>query len=156
MTPRPDGISVTQNEFDGTIQYQATFSDRDHPENSQLRTLDYNLSISPAIQQYSSVPSCLQNGHYLIYDLKLDSAREEISVNTSSVADERDAGSYDAALDESISVNDHLKNSFLDGDVIRLESQNKVENRDQSSITYNRAFSQEKSTTTIELNRLDN
>ena len=58
LAPRPQNISVTQNEFDGTIQYQATFSDKDYPANSQLRDLNYNLSIVPALQQYSSVPSC--------------------------------------------------------------------------------------------------
>ena len=156
LAPRPQNISVSQNEFDGTIQYQATFSDRDYPANSQLRDLNYNLSIVPALQQYSSVPSCLENGHYLIYDLKLASKRETIAVNTAATADERDEGSYDAARDEAKLVSNHLKNSFLDGDVIRLDSQNKVENREQSSITYNRGFSQEKAVTTIELNRLDN
>lgn len=156
LAPRPQSISVSQNQFDGSIQYQATFSDRDYPANSQLRDLNYNLSIVPALQQYSSVPSCLQNGHYLIYDLKLASKRETVSVNTAATADERDENSYDAARDEAKSVNDHLKNSFLDGDVVRLDSQNNVENREQSSITYNRGFSQEKAATTIELNRLDN
>jgi hypothetical protein len=156
LAPRPQNISVTQNEFDGTIQYQATFSDQDFPENSQLRTLNYSLSIVPAIQQYSSVPSCFKNGHYLIYDLKLASRRETITVNTSAVADERDETSYDAAREEARLVSNYLKDSFLDGDVIRLDNQNKVENKEQSSITYNRSFSQEKATTTIELNRLDN
>tara|TARA_R110000751_G_scaffold73100_2_gene148029 strand:+ start:16358 stop:18166 length:1809 start_codon:yes stop_codon:yes gene_type:complete len=156
LAPRPHSISVTQNEFDGSIQYQASFSDKDYPENSQLRDLSYNLSIVPSTQQYKSVPSCLENGHYLVYDLNLTSKREAVTINTSATADERDEASYVAARGEAKSINDILKNSFLDGDVIRLESQNKVENRDQSSITYNRGFSQEKGITTIKLDRLDN
>ena len=43
----------------------------------------------------------------------------------------------------------------LDGEVKRLDSQNKIENKDTSSITYSRSFSQEKSVNTLELNRLD-
>ena len=101
------------------------------------------------------MPSCLQNGHYLIYDLKLNSKRELLTVNTGAVADDRTEDSFSSAETEVISVNDFIKDSFLDGAVKRLDSENKVENKDTSSITYNRTFSQQKNINTIELNRLD-
>lgn len=155
LSPRPGSISVSQNIFEGTIQYSATFSDKDFPENSKLRELGYSVSISPSIQQYATVPSCLQNGHSLIYDLNLESKREQISVDTNGIADDRSVESFSLARDEVDSVNDHLKDAFLDGSVKRLESENKVENVDQSAITLNKAFSQEKTVNLIELDRLN-
>lgn len=155
LSPRPGSITVSQNIFEGTIQYSATFSDKDFPENSKLRELGYSVSIVPSIQQYATVPSCLENGHYLIYDLNLASKREQISIDTNGVADDRSTESFSLARAEVDNVNDHLKDVFLDGGVKRLESQNKIENIDQSAITLNKAFSQEKLVNIIELNRLN-
>jgi len=156
LTPRPSSVSVSQDTFNGTISYSATFSDRDFPENSKLRLLDYSVNITPPNQEYRSVPSCLKNGHYLLYDLKLVSKREEIGINTSATSDDRfTQANFSSAEAEVVAINDFLKDAILDGEVIRLDAENKVENRDQSHITYNRSFSQEKAVTTIELNRPD-
>jgi len=155
LAPRPTSISVSKDDFNGTINYSAEFTDKDFPENSKLRDLNYSVAVSPAMQMYTSVPSCLQNGHYLVYDMKLNTKREGIEVGTTAIADDRDETSFSEAETEIVSVNDYLKDSFLDGNIKRLESQNKVENKDTSSITYSRAFSQEKNVNTVELNRLD-
>tara|TARA_Y100001938_G_C8096964_1_gene438769 strand:+ start:2265 stop:4067 length:1803 start_codon:yes stop_codon:yes gene_type:complete len=155
LAPRPTSISVSRNEFDGTISYSASFSDKDFPENSSLRDLNYSVDIEPAMQIYSPVPSCLRNGHYLIYDMKLQTKRETVGVNTAAMADDRTESSFSSAETEAVNVNDFIKDSFLDGDVKRLDNQNKVENKDTSSITYNRTFSQQKSVNVVELNRLD-
>tara|TARA_Y100000361_G_scaffold92918_1_gene82922 strand:+ start:1762 stop:3567 length:1806 start_codon:yes stop_codon:yes gene_type:complete len=155
LSPRPASVSVSRNEFDGTISYNASFSDADFPENSSLRDLNYSVNIEPAMQLYRSVPSCLRNGHYLIYDMKLKSKRETVGINTVAVADDRSEDSFSGAETEVVSVNDFIKDSFLDGESKRLNSQNKVENKDQSSITYDRQFSQQKDIKVIELNRLD-
>ena len=120
-----------------------------------MRDCDYSISVVPAMQQYTSVPSCLRNGHYLIYDLKLKNSRELVEVVTSAIADDRSETSFNNSETEVILINDYLKDSFLDGESKRLDGQNKVENKDVSSITYSRSFSQEKSVNTLELNRLD-
>ena len=156
LSPRPNGISISQDEFSGTISYSSSFSDQDFPENSKLKNLQYNISVTPPLQSYSTVPSCLENGHYLIYNLNLKKKRESVSIESSAVADERDHNSLDVARAEIESISDHVASSFLDGDVIRLEGQNKVENKQISNITYSRSFSQEKTPEDIELNRLDN
>ena len=155
LAPRPSSVSVTRNEFDGTISYNASFSDADFPENSTLRNLSYTVSIEPAMQLYRSVPSCLRNGHYLVYDMKLQNRREVVGVGTVGIADDRSEASLSTAETEAVSVSDFIKDSFLDGTVKRLDSENKVENKDQSSITYDRRFSQQKDIKVIELNRLD-
>ena len=87
--------------------------------------------------------------------MKLESKRETVGINTVAVADDRSEDSFSGAETEVVSVNDFLKDSFLDGQSKRLNSQNKVENKDQSSITYDRQFSQQKDIKVIELNRLD-
>jgi len=155
LAPRPLSISVSKDDFNGEITYEASFSDKDFPENSSLRDCNYSVSVVPSMQQYTSVPSCLRNGHYLIYDLKLKNSRESVEISTSAIADDRSETSFNNSETEVILINDYLKDSFLDGESKRLEGQNKVENKDVSSITYSRSFSQQKSVNTLELNRLD-
>ena len=155
LSPRPTELNVSQNKFDGTMQYSAAFSDRDFPEDSGLRKLDYSVQVVPAIQEYRSVPSCFENGHYLIYDLNLATKRETVAINTSAVADERTDAALESAKGETRSVNRHLKESFLDGAVVRLDNQNEVESKDTSAVTYSRNLSHEKATQTIELDRLN-
>lgn len=156
LSPRPISISAGRNEFDGTISYSAQFSDKDFPENSSIRDLNYNVDIQPAMQVYRSVPSCLENGHYLIYDMKLKTKREILSINSSATGGDRTEASFNAGETEAVNINDFLKDSFLDGEVKRLDSQNKIENKDTSSITYSRSFSQQKAINTVNLNRIDN
>ena len=80
LSPRPSSISVSQDEFSGTISYSSSFSDQDFPENSKLKSLQYNISVDPPLQSYSTVPSCLQNGHYLIYNLNLNFSKSAASL----------------------------------------------------------------------------
>ena len=47
-------------------------------------------------------------------------------MGTTAIADDRDDTSFSEAETEIVSVNDYLKDSFLDGNIKRLESQNKV------------------------------
>lgn len=156
LSPKPRDISVSQDEFSGTISYSSSFSDEDFPENSSLRSLEYSIAVDPALQSYSAVPSCLQNGHYLIYNLNLKKKRESVNITLNAVAEDRGYEALEAANSEIELISDHVSNAFLDGDVIRLEEQNKVENKEISNITYSRSFSHEKAPEDIELNRLDN
>ena len=87
--------------------------------------------------------------------MKLQNRREVVGVGTVGIADDRSEASLSTAETEAVSVSDFIKDSFLDGTVKRLDSENKVENKDQSSITYDRRFSQQKDIKVIELNRLD-
>ena len=156
LSPKPRDISVSQDEFSGTISYSSSFSDEDFPENSSLRSLEYSIAVDPALQSYSAVPSCLQNGHYLIYNLNLKKKRESVNITLNAVAEDRGYEALEAANSEIELISDHVSNAFLDGDVIRLDEQNKVENKEISNITYSRSFSHEKAPEDIELNRLDN
>tara|TARA_R100000152_G_C6782211_1_gene219041 strand:- start:10214 stop:12013 length:1800 start_codon:yes stop_codon:yes gene_type:complete len=156
LSPKPRDISVSQDEFSGTISYSSSFSDEDFPENSSLRSLEYSIAVDPALQSYSAVPSCLQNGHYLIYNLNLKKKRESVNITLNAVAEDRGYEALEAASSEIELISDHVSNAFLDGDVIRLDEQNKVENKEISNITYSRSFSHEKAPEDIELNRLDN
>ena len=156
LSPKPRDISVSQDEFSGTISYSSSFSDEDFPENSSLRSLEYSIAVDPALQSYSAVPSCLQNGHYLIYNLGLKKKRESVDITLNAVAEDRGYEALEAASSEIELISDHVSNAFLDGDVIRLDEQNKVENKEISNITYSRSFSHEKAPEDIELNRLDN
>jgi len=156
LSPRANSLSVSQDKFNGTVSYSATFSDQDFPENSKLNNLSYSISVDPPLQSYVSVPSCLRNGHSLIYNLELKKKREHTDINTAANAEERAQNSINEARDEIKSISDSLVTSFVDGDVKRLVSENKVENKQISNITYNRTFSHEKVPDNVELNRLDN
>ena len=153
LSPKPSDLQIRKNEFDGTITYSASFSDRDFPENSSLLSLDYSVDINPALQEYRPAASCLQDGHYLIYDLDLKQKREGVTVNTTAKSFKKDASSFSASVSDVKSVNDFLKESFIDGEVARLDAENKVENRELANITYNRSFSHEKAIENITLER---
>ena len=153
LSPKPSDLQIRKNEFDGTITYSASFSDRDFPENSSLLSLDYSVDINPALQEYRPAASCLQDGHYLIYDLDLKQKREGVTVNTRAKSFKKDASSFSASVSDVKSVNDFLKESFIDGEVARLDAENKVENRELANITYNRSFSHEKAIENITLER---
>jgi len=163
----PQSVSVSRNIFSGEITYQASFSDKDFPKDSTLKDINYSLSVVPALQMYKPVDSCLENGHYLIYDLNLKSLRENIEVNVEAVAGARNDESFNLGKAEVLATNDILRDSFLkfskenpngsisleDGKVKRLGSENKVESRDSLSITYSRSFSHEKTPEKIVLER---
>ena len=161
LSSRPLSESATQNEFSGEITYTASFSDKDFLENSKLQSLTYSVQVDPATQEYRPVASCQSNGHYLIYDLGLESKREKVNISVNSAPHSRNEKALSEAWDETYSTSDFLKNSFLDLDgegdndkaVVRLDSENKVENKDTGAITYSRAFSQEKAVETIILER---
>ncbi len=153
LSPKPSGLQIRKNEFNGTITYSASFSDRDFPENSSLLSLQYSVDISSASQEYRPAASCLQDGHYLIYDLDLKQKREGVTVDTKARSFKKDASNFSASVSDVKSVNDFLKESFIDGEVARLEVENKVENRDLADITYSRSFSHEKAVEKLTLER---
>tara|TARA_R100000008_G_C3587377_1_gene173599 strand:- start:1503 stop:3320 length:1818 start_codon:yes stop_codon:yes gene_type:complete len=155
LSPKPNSITIDQNKFAGTIQFSLGLTDDDFPENSSLREAGYSVSVSPPTQIYKPVPSALQNGHYLVYDLKLQTQREEVGVNCRGGTDDRNTETFDSAKAEVKSINDFLINSFVTGNVKRLESQNKVENKDTGDITYRRNLSHERASVVIDLDRLD-
>jgi hypothetical protein len=94
------------------------------------------------------------------------SKREKVNISVNSAPHSKNSKARSEAWDETYSTSDFLKNSFLDLDldtenedykkdkaVVRLDSENKVENKDTGAITYSRAFSQEKAVETIILER---
>ena len=76
-----------------------------------------------------------------------------MTVNTTAKSFKKDASSFSASVSDVKSVNDFLKESFIDGEVARLDAENKVENRELANITYNRSFSHEKAIENITLER---
>ena len=163
LSPRPSSESVTQNEFNGTITYAASFSDKDFPEDSDLESLSYSVDVTPATQEYRPVSSCKENGHYLIYDLNLKSKRETVGISVDANTYSKNEKTLSEAWGGALNTSNFLKESFLDLDgegdndkaVVRLDSENKVENKEVGAITYSRVFSQEKAAETITLGRKD-
>ncbi len=160
LSPRPSNLNVSQNEFNGTITYSAVFSDNDFPKDSDLQKFDYSVQVSPATQEYRPVASCNENGHYLIFDLNLKSKREKTGISINANTDSRNPKALAGAWGETQKISNLLLGSLLkqydeEGDpidnVLRLDSENKVENKDTGAITYSRAFSKEKDVEDITL-----
>jgi len=155
LSPRPSNVNVSEDKFNGTITYSASFSDHDFPKDSELEKFDYNVQVSPATQEYRPVPSCQENGHYLIFDLNLSSKREKTSIsvnaNTGSRNDKAIEGAWGEAKIASNFLLDSLVKEAEKDTVLRLDSQNKVENKDTGAITYSRAFSKDKDVEDITL-----
>tara|TARA_Y100000361_G_scaffold154002_1_gene177677 strand:- start:2318 stop:4111 length:1794 start_codon:yes stop_codon:yes gene_type:complete len=154
LSPRPINEQINQNTFDGIITYSASFSDEDFPEDANLSALSYSVDVKPAMQQYRPIPSCQSDGHYLIYDLALEKIREDLSINVQGSSFKKDLSTFSSSVSEISSVSDFLKESFVDGEVPRLDSENKVENRELGAITFNRTISHEKPTESVRLERL--
>lgn len=153
LSPKPSSPKVTQNTFNGTIEYSTSFSDRDFPENSSLSSVNYSVDVGVATQQFKPIPSCQEDGHYLIYDLNLASKREPVSISVRGSSFKKDSVNFNSSVSDVQSVNDLLGQSFIDGEVPRLKSENKVENKDTGAITYSRNLDQEKAPENITLQR---
>lgn len=149
----PTSVSVSENKFSGEISYQASFSDKDFLKDTTLKNIDYSISVVPALQVYKPVDSCMENGHYLIYDLNLKSKRESVTVDVNATAGTRSDEKFNLGKGEVLAASDLIKTSFLDGNIKRLDSENKVESKESLSITYNRSFSHEKTPEKIVLER---
>lgn len=124
LSPRPSNVNVSENKFNGTITYSATFSDNDFPADSELQKLDYSVQVTPATQEYRSVASCNENGHYLLFDLNLGSKREKASISVNANTDSQNEKAIEGAWNEAKGASDFLLNSFLvePGDnVLRLD-----------------------------------
>ena len=89
----------------------------------------------------------------MVYDLDLKSKRESVSVNTQGTSFKKDLANFESSVSDIKSVNDFLRQSFVDGEVPRLKVENKVENKDTGAITYNRSFNQEKTPENVNLER---
>ncbi len=148
LSPNPSSETVAQNEFDGTITYSASFSDNDFPEDSELQSFGYSVKVDSPTREYRPVPSCNKNGHYLLFDLNLESKREKTDISVNANTDSPNAKALEGAWEESMQASNFLLDSLLKetgvDNVLRLETENKVENKDTGAITYSRAFSREK------------
>jgi hypothetical protein len=114
----------------------------------------YAVQVSPATQEYRSVASCNENGHYLLFDLDLKSKREKMNISMNANTDSRNAKALEDAWGETLGTSKLFSDSLLveeEDNVLRLDSQNKVENKDTGAITYSRAFSREQAVEDITL-----
>lgn len=68
LNPNPNTESTNFNQFAGTINYSATWTNKlqiPYP----FQDWNYSINIKPAIKQYSPKASLEQNGYYTIFDL---------------------------------------------------------------------------------------
>ncbi len=145
-----EGLSVTENKFNGTISITANFSDADHFEkNTYVKKPTYSISIDPPNQEYRTAASCLTNGDYLVYDLKLKTKRETVGLSCSATSSSSIQDNFDTAASNVEIYSDFLLESFLTGDVKRLDSETKVADLIPNTITFDRGLSHEKKTITL-------
>ena len=149
-----EGLSVTENKFNGTISITANFSDADHFEkDTYVKKPTYSINIDPPNQEYRTAASCLTNGDYLVYDLKLKTKRETVGLSCSATSSSSIQDNFDTAASNIEIYSDFLLESFLTGDVKRLDSETKVADLIPNTITFNRGLSNEKKTITLRMDK---
>ena len=154
LTNFAEGISVTENKYNGTISIAANFSDADHFEkDTYIKNPNYSISIDPPNQEYRTAASCVTNGDYLVYDLKLKTKRETVGISCSANSSSSIEDNFETAASSLEDYSDFLLNSFLTGDVKRLDSETKVADLIPNDITFNRGLSHEKDTITLRMDR---
>ena len=96
INKRPTSLSLSKNEYTNEISISASFDNADifgessadvfpiPPAGSPRFGLsaNYSINITPSLRQFRPNPSCVENGHYLIYDLNSKNKEQvEIDIN---------------------------------------------------------------------------
>jgi hypothetical protein len=103
----PASVSVTDNYTNGEINVSASFSDKDGK--AGFKEGSFNVSVKPALSQYSAKASANRDGLYQVYDLNTRT-REEVTIggNFSSLAENSD---YRTEIKNYV---DDIRNFYID------------------------------------------
>jgi hypothetical protein len=156
LTFFPEGLSVDENVFDGSISLAASFSDEDHfrreeatDEKSFVKKADFNISIGSPFQEYRTSPSCFTNGKYMVYDLALITKRETVVVDCNGSSYSGEEADFNTSVQYIEDFSSVLSDAFLkkrDGTasaIKRLDAESKVANFIPNNITFSRDLSHE-------------
>ena len=152
LTNLPHSVSINENIFNGTISLSVQFTDKNFYPSYDIVDSDYQIAVTPAMNQYSSRASCNKVGSYIIYDVNATS-REVVGISVNGKLMNFSSTDISTAKGEFNDIMNGFRNDYVDGAVRRLDSEGFVEGEQTHSINMNSQFSCRKGSSFLTIDR---
>jgi len=154
LTTLPQSVSVNKNKFNGTISLSLQFTDKNFYPSNDIIESDYQVSITPAMNQYSSKPSCNTVGSYMIYDVNANN-REIVGISVNGKLMQFASSDISTAKKEFTKIMKEFRLEYVEAgsNVQRLNSEQFVEGKQDHSINMNSQFSCRKDDPFLKIDR---
>jgi hypothetical protein len=152
LTNLPHSVSINKNIFNGTISLSIQFTDKNFYPSYDIVDSDYQIAVTPAMNQYSSRASCNKVGSYIIYDVNANS-REIVGISVNGKLMNFSSTDISTAKKEFNLIMNKFRNEYVDGSVRRLDSEGFVEGKQDHSINMNSEFSCRKDASFLTIDR---
>jgi len=142
LTTLPHSVSINKNKFNGTINLSVQFTDKNFYPSNDIIESDYQVSVTPAMNQYSSKPSCNTVGSYMIYDINANS-REVVGISVNGKLMQFASSDISTAKKEFTKIMKEFRQEYVEtgSNVQRLNSEQFIEGKQDHSINMNSQFS---------------
>jgi hypothetical protein len=142
LTNLPHSVSINKNKFNGTISLSVQFTDKNFYPSNDILESDYQVSVTPAMNQYSSKPSCNTVGSYMIYDINANN-REVVGISVNGKLMQFSSSDISTAKKEFKQIMDKFRKEYVEtgSSVQRLNSEQFIEGKQDHSINMNSQFS---------------
>jgi hypothetical protein len=142
LTTLPQSVSINKNKFNGTINLSLQFTDKNFYPSNDIIDSDYQVSVTPAMNQYSSKPSCNTVGSYMIYDINANN-REVVGISVNGRLMQFSSSDISTAKKEFKQIMDKFRVEYVEtgSNVQRMNSEQFTEGKQDHSININSQFS---------------
>jgi hypothetical protein len=154
LTTLPHSVSINKNKFNGTINLSVQFTDKNFYPSNDILESDYQVSVTPAMNQYSSKPSCNTVGSYMIYDINANS-REVVGISVNGKLMQFASSDISTAKKEFTKIMREFRQEYVEtgSSVQRLNSEQFIEGKQDHSINMNSQFSCRKDDSFLKIDR---
>ena len=152
----PSSVTITKDKFAGTINLAVQFTDKNFFPSYDIIDSDYQVSLTPAMNQFRSKGSCNKVGSYMIYDINANS-REKVDISVNGKLMQFSSSDISKAKTEFKQIMDKFRDDYvLSGSKVqRLESERFLEGKHTRSLSLNSQFSCRKDDSFLTIDRLD-
>jgi hypothetical protein len=142
LTYLPSSVSITKNKFNGTISLSVQFTDKNFYPSYDIIDSDYQVSVTPAMNQYNSRPSCNTVGSYMIYDINANN-RETVGISVNGKLMQFASSDISTAKKEFRQIMNKFRVEYVEtgSNIQRLDSEQFIEGKQDHSLNINSQFS---------------
>ena len=154
LTYLPQSVSINKNKFNGTINLSVQFTDKNFYPSNDIIDSDYQVSVTPAMNQYSSKPSCNTVGSYMIYDVDAN-IREVVGISVNGKLMQFSSSDVSTAKKEFKQIMDKFRVEYVEtgSSIQRLDSEQFREGKQDHGINMNSQFSCRKDDSFLKIDR---
>ena len=152
----PSSVTITKNKFAGTISLAVQFTDKNFFPSYDIINSDYQVSLTPAMNQFRAKGSCNRTGSYMIYDVNANS-REKVDISVNGRLMQFSSSDISKAKTEFKQIMDKFRDDYVlsDSKVQRLESERFLEGKHTRSLSLSSQFSCRKDDSFLTIDRVD-